>query len=158
MSLSDIFNFKNALVRNGIPNSVKNGLSIDENHEEVNVENARIQHRNYLDCLRNSGLTLHEIEPDEIYPDCVFVEDTAVVIGKKVLITNPGAPSRRGEAEATGKLFQKIKDKYDLDVYVMNPNGEATVDGGDCCFTGRELLVGLSRRTNQKGFYFNLTS
>ena len=114
---------------------------------------ARTQHLNYINALKDTGLKLFELEPNEKYPDGVFVEDTAVVIGKKILITNPGADSRRGEAEATAEMFLKIKNEFcqDLEIFIMDRLGEATVDGGDCCFTGRELLVGLSKRTNRKG-------
>lgn len=155
MSSNNAFSFKHAIVCRDVPNSLINGLSLDANHEPVDVNKARAQHLNYLSALRSTGLKLFEMEPDEKYPDGVFVEDTAVVIGKKVLITNPGADSRRGEAEATAKMFQKIKNEFcqDLEIHVMDPLGEATCDGGDCCFTGRELLVGLSKRTNQKGIF-----
>jgi len=37
------------------------------------------------------------LDADESLPDGVFVEDTAVVIGRTGLITTPGHPSRRRE-------------------------------------------------------------
>ncbi|CAM9334433.1 unnamed protein product, partial [Lampetra planeri] len=43
------------------------------------------------------GLEVVELPADESLPDCVFVEDAAVVCGDTALITRPGAESRRGE-------------------------------------------------------------
>lgn len=48
---------------------------------------------------------------DDSLPDCVFVEDTAVFLGKNnVIITIPGAISRQPEAkEVHRKQFMKLK-------------------------------------------------
>ena len=42
-----------------------------------------------------------------------------------------------------------------IDIFIIHFNlvkcNEAKLDGGDVLWTGREILVGLSNRTNQKG-------
>lgn len=40
--------------------------------------------------LRELGLDVVVIPEDDLYPDCVFVEDTAVVADGVALITIPG--------------------------------------------------------------------
>lgn len=46
---------------------------------------------------REIGLKVYHIEADESLPDCVFVEDIAVVVGSKALITTSGYQCRRQE-------------------------------------------------------------
>lgn len=145
------FTYKRAIVCCDVPKTLANGLSTDPNHEPVDTHKASLQHKNYLETLKNHGLDLIAIEPDDNYPDCVFVEDIALSIGNKILITNPGAPSRQGETRKMCDLVEKLVQNVNLQVHQMNLNDDAFVDGGDCCFTGRELLVGLSKRTNLKG-------
>ncbi|XP_069837651.1 N(G),N(G)-dimethylarginine dimethylaminohydrolase 1 isoform X4 [Dendropsophus ebraccatus] len=83
---------------------------------------------------------------DESLPDCPFVEDMAIACEGTALITRPGAQSRRKEVEAVKKALQ------DLQMNVVEMTDEnATLDGGDVLFTGREFFVGLSKRTNQRG-------
>ena len=88
------------------------------------------------------------LDTDESTPDCVFTEDAAVVIDDTVLITNPGADSRKPEVVPVLKHFQE-KEPHLRVVQMSEP---AQLDGGDVMFTGREIFVGLSARTNAAGF------
>lgn len=81
----------------------------------------------------------------------MFVEDTAIALNNKILITNPGAESRRGEIQAVAATFVAHSASLGLEVFHIKNKDEAFIDGGDVCFTGREFLVGLSKRTNLKG-------
>ena len=38
-----------------------------------------------------------ELPPDESHPDCVFVEDTAIICNGAALLTKPFHPNRRSE-------------------------------------------------------------
>jgi dimethylargininase len=142
-----------ALVCETIPKSIVNGLSL-EKHEPVNFERAKSQHKAYLNALKQCGINLISVEPNEIYPDCVFVEDTCVAVLNRIFITNPGAESRRGEIRAIRDKLDSVKDRLGLEIGQVKNLNEAFVDGGDVLFTGRELIVGLSTRTNQKGEFF----
>ena len=53
----------------------------------INLEKAKQQHSEYVSTLRRLGLDVVELPPDEQLPDCVFVEDTAVVVNGQALIT-----------------------------------------------------------------------
>lgn len=57
----------------------------------------RRQHEMYVQCLRDAGLDVIELPADEKQPDCVFVEDTAVVCNGAALLCRPGVQSRRDE-------------------------------------------------------------
>ena len=147
------FYFKYAIVCRSVPNSITQGLSMSK-HDEVNVGKAQEEQDLYLKCLESIGLRFIEIEGQEKYPDCVFVEDIAVAIKNKIFITNPGAASRRGEVCSVRNSLEKYFNENNISSFeigsIKNIN-EAFIDGGDCCFTGRELLVGISKRTNKKG-------
>ncbi|XP_038601498.1 N(G),N(G)-dimethylarginine dimethylaminohydrolase 1 [Tachyglossus aculeatus] len=108
---------------------------------------AEREHRLYVSVLRDKlGLHVLELPADHSLPDCVFVEDVAVVCQDTALLTRPGAPSRRKEVEAMKTALENLQ----LNVVQMTDEN-ATLDGGDVLFTGREFFVGLSERTNQRG-------
>lgn len=144
------FEYEYALVCKNLPSTLDNGLSLDQ-HDPVDLATAKEEHRQYLLHLVESGLKLIEIEAQEEYPDCVFVEDTAIAMNHKILISNPGAESRRGETKAVAATFVTHSASLGLEVFQIKNKEEAFIDGGDVCFTGREFLVGLSTRTNLKG-------
>lgn len=62
-----------------------------------NLSLAKEQHAAYVSSLRRLGLDVIELPPDEALPDCLFVEDTAVVVNGTALITRPGLLSRQKE-------------------------------------------------------------
>ncbi|XP_047130469.1 N(G),N(G)-dimethylarginine dimethylaminohydrolase 1-like isoform X1 [Hydra vulgaris] len=137
-----------ALCRN-IPRSIVNlGLRQKLPSSPFNYELAVKQHEDYITALRNAGISdIKILESDESLPDCVFVEDTAIVIGQTALITNPGASSRKLETISVLKHFKNsdcIKN-----IHIMT--GPACCDGGDVLFTGKEIFVGISRRSNLEG-------
>lgn len=138
---------RKALVR-GIPDSFASALSAAPREVAIDVALARVQHAAYVAALEAAGVTVVELPADERYPDCVFVEDTAVVAGEAggglALIARPGAPSRRGETEAVGAELARW-----LEVGRMEE--PATLDGGDCMRLGRTIYVGRSARTNAEG-------
>lgn len=151
MNSQSTFSFEYALVRTSIPESTVNGISMNSEHEPVDLQKARAQHQAYLDYLRQSGVKLIELQGDEAYPDCVFVEDTSVALGNRVLVTNMIAASRSGETQEIKRKFSQIAQELSLEVFEVQDKEEAFIDGGDVCFTGREFLVGLTKRTNLKG-------
>ncbi len=64
---------------------------------EVDLQRTREEQALYLSALRKVGIEMAVVEPREDLPDCVFVEDCAVVVEGKALITRPFAASRRKE-------------------------------------------------------------
>lgn len=60
---------------------------------------ARKQHETYVATLREIGLDVIELPADENHPDCVFVEDVAVVCNGSALLTRPGHDSRKKEVQ-----------------------------------------------------------
>ncbi|XP_029987847.1 N(G),N(G)-dimethylarginine dimethylaminohydrolase 1 isoform X1 [Sphaeramia orbicularis] len=137
--------YTHAVVR-GIPTSLVRD-ALRSSQADVDLAKAHGEHEAYVEVLRTRlGLEVVELPADETLPDCVFVEDAAVVCGDTALITRPGAESRRGETDAMKAALKNLN----LNIVEMTDEN-ATLDGGDVLFTGREFFVGLSKRTNQRG-------
>ncbi|XP_063707117.1 N(G),N(G)-dimethylarginine dimethylaminohydrolase 1 [Culicoides brevitarsis] len=114
---------------------------------EIELEEAKSQHEAYVKLLRDLGLDVIELPPDEACPECAFVEDMAIVCNGIALITRPGDPNRQKEVETVRAVLKK---ELDLPLAeIADPN--AKLDGGDVLFTGREFFVGLSKWTNEAG-------
>ncbi len=105
---------------------------------------AAAQHREYEARLAGLGCTLVRIPADPDLPDCVFVEDTAVVLDEVAVITRPGAPARRPETPAVASVLARYRS-------LVRIEPPATLDGGDVLVLGRTVYVGRSGRTNREG-------
>lgn len=135
--------FKNAIVRtpgksyiNGLTSA---GLGLP------NYDLALKQHQNYIEALKNCGLKVKILPPDENFPDSTFVEDTALLTPHCAIITNPGAPSRKGEIISMNITI----DNYYSDIEKITAPG--TIEAGDIMMVGDHYYIGLSKRTNIKG-------
>ena len=144
-----------ALTRDVSP-SLEQALSSIEPADPICLNVAKAQHEEYIDTLRNKiGLTTVTLPSSASYPDCVFIEDTAVVIShlNKAVITRIGAESRQGEVDATKEILERLG----LDVFDMREVEGATCDGGDVLYPtchhtrGKHMFVGMSNRSNLKG-------
>ncbi|HUF14962.1 MAG TPA: arginine deiminase family protein [Acidimicrobiia bacterium] len=105
---------------------------------------ARRQHSEYVSRLVEAGFDVETIPADDRLPDCVFVEDTAVLLGSRGIMTRPGAPARRPEVESVAAL---LGNKFPLTSIVA----PGTLDGGDVMIMGDTVYVGRSQRTNESG-------
>jgi len=106
---------------------------------------ALLQHIEYVEALRNCGLEVLVLSADEQFPDSTFVEDVALLTGDCAIITNPGAPSRKGEIFG----IKEILSEYYTDIIEIREPG--TVEAGDIMMVGKHFYIGLSERTNENG-------
>jgi dimethylargininase len=102
------------------------------------------QHEAYVRTLRSIGLEVIVLEAEPDYPDAYFVEDAAVVTPNVAVITNPGAPSRRGEE----KSIEPTLARFRKTVRIVAPG---TVEGGDVLMAENHSFIGISERTNAEG-------
>jgi len=121
-----------------------NGIS-NANLGRPDYQNALVQHADYIEALKECGLSVTVLPPDENFPDSTFVEDAALMTPHCAVLTNPGAPSRTLE---TRSMLVVIREFY-ADVEKIQAPG--TVEGGDIMMVGEHFYIGLSERTNQAG-------
>lgn len=131
-----------ALVR-PLPRSFLNALKKYAPSVPIDWKFAHEQHEAYTEVVRQLVPSVMVVPADEAFPDCCFIEDTAVVSGRDVVISRIGAESRRGESEAIAEVFQKLGST------VHRLHAPATLDGGDVLQMKEHIFIGLSERTNQ---------
>ena len=112
--------------------------------EPIDLGLAQAQHNQYEDALRAAGVEVTRLVPQDDLPDSVFVEDTAVVLDEVAVITRPGSLSRRDEVESVREALARHRT-------IASIEAPATLDGGDVLVLDREVLVGLTPRSNLSG-------
>jgi dimethylargininase len=132
-----------ALVRRPGPR-LRDGLVTHVERGAVDPDRAAQQHAAYRATLKDAGWDVREVAPADDLPDAAFVEDTAVFLGRRAVITHPGDPSRRAETATVAAALALIGVPT-----VELPGG--TLDGGDVLRVGRRLFVGRSTRTDDEG-------
>ncbi|XP_012509158.1 PREDICTED: N(G),N(G)-dimethylarginine dimethylaminohydrolase 2 isoform X2 [Propithecus coquereli] len=135
-----------ALIR-GVPESLASGEGAGAGLPALDLAKAQREHGVLGGKLRQRlGLQLLELPPEESLPLGPLLGDTAVIQGDTALITRPWSPARRPEVDGVRKALQ------DLGLRIVEIGDEnATLDGTDVLFTGREFFVGLSKWTNHRG-------
>ena len=106
---------------------------------------ALAQHASYVAAIRKTGIEVIELPALTDFPDSCFVEDAAVIVGDAVVATQPGAQERRGEVPQLMSVLENYLTP------IGRISGDATLDGGDVLEMGRQLFVGLTKRTNILG-------
>src|SRR5688572_10111158 len=118
------FNPTIAIVRN-LPLSFSQCLKEHTPEQPINVDLAHRQHEAYAAVIADLISNNVQLPADESLPDCCFIEDTAIVIGKRAAISHLGAPERRGEEV----LIQKTLQTLGIETIRIHPPGN--IDGGD---------------------------
>ncbi|MDA3788277.1 MAG: arginine deiminase-related protein [Desulfobacula sp.] len=135
--------FTRAIVKTPCRNMV-NGIST-ASLGKPDYDLALKQHKDYIHALKKCGLKVVVLDPDESFPDSTFIEDACLITPQCAIITNPGAPSRRGE---TIQISETIKE---LDLPVESIQNPGTLDAGDIMMVKDHYFAGLSDRTNIEG-------
>jgi dimethylargininase len=110
----------------------------------IDAELANRQHHQYVQALEAAGLKMAEVAADETFPDCVFIEDTAVLCKGHALIASLENADREGEQAAVEAALQKTHK-------IVHLEPGAKLDGGDVMRVEDTFYVGLSARTNEAG-------
>jgi dimethylargininase len=110
----------------------------------IDYARALQQHAEYCRMLHQCGAEVHTLDVHSELPDCVFVEDTAIMLDEVAVLASMGTPSRRPEPAGIEPELRKYRE-------VQRVEAPATIEGGDVVRVGRTLLAGLSSRTNLAG-------
>ncbi len=135
--------FTKAIVKTPCQNMV-NGISA-AGLGKPDYKLALKQHNNYIHALKECGLKVMVLDPDENFPDSTFIEDTCLITPRCAIITNPGAASRKDE---TISVLKAVKE---LGLSVEHIQSPGTLDAGDIMMVKNHYFTGLSERTNIDG-------
>lgn len=102
------------------------------------------QHAAYCQALRDGSCEVRVLDHCTDEPDCVFVEDTAVVLDELAILCPMGTSARRAEPVRMAQVLGEYRDVQRIEL-------SATLEGGDVLRIDRTLLVGRSPRTNAAG-------
>lgn len=105
---------------------------------------ALAQHKAYCLTLAVLGLDVTVLDAEPGYPDCCFVEDTAVVSDHLAVLAPLGAPSRQGEEASMEPVLARFRP-------VVRVTPPALFEGGDVLQVEDTFFIGLSERTNMAG-------
>ncbi len=140
---SKSFTFSHAIVR--YPSrSILDGLrAVDTGAPDFDVFS--LHHQLYVDALASTAASVTTLAADEAFPDSVFIEDAALCLQEGAIIMRPGAPTRLGETRLIAPTLSQLYQE------VLPIEGPGFIEGGDILTTEREILVGLSARTDAAG-------
>jgi dimethylargininase len=102
------------------------------------------QHDAYIAALAQAGLEVTTLPPHATHYDCVFIEDTAIVVGKRALITRVNDRRRGEEIDVAAWLSEH-------GFAIEHVPESARIEGGDVLHLEDVTLVGRSARTNDAG-------
>ena len=126
------------LVRPPSP-AFKRALSEHPLRGKIDPHRALQQHVAFVQALHDAGVEVVELPAEPELPDACFVSDTLVPIGDSVVLTRPGAESRRRETDSVARYA------------TARIEGPGTLDGGDVIVYGDRIAIGVSARTNREG-------
>jgi len=110
----------------------------------VDYDRALDQHEGYCRTLHKCGAEVRTLEVNREFPDCAFVEDTAIVLDELAVLAAMGEESRRAEPDGIEPELRRYREVHRVEL-------PATIEGGDVLRMDRTLLVGLSSRTTSAG-------
>jgi dimethylargininase len=138
------YRFSSAIVRQPGRSVVRGLRAVDRG--APNFERFLAEHREYVGALEQAGLEVSVLDPIEAFPDSVFIEDAALCVPEGIVMLRPGAPSRTGEASLLAETLAG------LGYEIIPCESDGFIDGGDILLTDSAILVGLSERTDLRGF------
>ncbi len=137
------YQFTHAIVRRPAKSIIKGLRAIDTGSPDYSQMIS--DHKNYIHALTFAGLKVICLTAIDEFPDGQFVEDTALCLPEALILMRPGTPSRLGEVSEIAPKLRKLFKK----VFEIEEPGH--IEGGDILITDKEIIVGLSARTDESG-------
>jgi dimethylargininase len=102
------------------------------------------QHERYCEALQRHGAELRRLSVNAEHGDGCFIEDNAVVVDEVAILATMGGSHRRHEPRAVAPVLAEYRP-------VECVADDARIEGGDVLRVDRDIFVGRSARTNQRG-------
>lgn len=112
-------------------------------NENIHIELAMKQHKQFVETLRNHGVEVILLPSLKKYPEQVFTRDIGFTIGQKVFVAEMASNIRQGEEELLKQWLEKEKIPFD------NLKKDH-IEGGDIIIDRNTIYAGVSNRTNKK--------
>lgn len=108
--------------------------------ENINVELAMRQHKEFEELLKKHGVEVIKLPSSEQFPEQVFTRDIGFTVGDDIFVAEMASDIRKGEEEA---LEEWLGDENITFQTTTN-----RVEGGDVIVDRGTLFVGISSRTS----------
>lgn len=112
-------------------------------NENIHIELAMKQHKQFVETLRNYGVEVILLPSLKKYPEQVFTRDIGFTIGQKVFVAEMASNIRQGEEELLKQWLEKEKIPFDQ-------LKKDHIEGGDIIIDRNTIYAGVSNRTNKK--------
>lgn len=111
---------------------------------KVDPQKAREQHSTYKKTLEGLGIEVMLLPQLNHLPDSCFVEDNAIIYGKRAFLARMGVKER---VEETREIVDILSENFS----VKTCTTPGTIEGGDVIHLPGKLISGVSKRTNLEG-------
>ena len=108
--------------------------------ENINVELAMKQHKEFEELLKEHGVEVIKLPSSEQFPEQVFTRDIGFTVGDDIFVAEMASDIRKGEEEALEEWLD------DEDIAFQTTTNR--VEGGDVIVDRGTLFVGISSRTS----------
>ncbi len=128
-----------------------NSFSRPEPHlvcNKINLNLAKEQHEEYVSVLKECGIDVVRLPPNEQFPNSVFMQDPAVIGIAMTFIGRLRHAVRKGEERL---LVMDMLDRNEPKGKLRRIKSPGTFEGGDIMVTDKMIFAGNSKRTNRKG-------
>ena len=139
------------------------GYAEDEDYIEIvnedqkkglpKVDSLRQEFETFRKNLENRGIEV--LVPEPVGPfvyDQLTPRDIGVTIGERFVVCNMVKSSRRYEVAGIFKFINEMKGKSPA--IAIPPQAEMRLEGGDIVIDEDKIFVGISQRSNEKGFEY----
>ncbi|NYF25674.1 dimethylarginine dimethylaminohydrolase family protein [Sporosarcina sp. JAI121] len=119
---------------------VINDVQKEYEDENINVELAMKQHKQFEELLKKHGVEVIKLPSSEKFPEQVFTRDIGFTVGDDIFVSEMASDIRKGEEEA---LEEWLEDEE-----ISFQTTTDHVEGGDVIVDRGTLFVGISSRTS----------
>ncbi|EIT87129.1 hypothetical protein A374_02709 [Fictibacillus macauensis ZFHKF-1] len=110
--------------------------------ENIDIERAMFQHKQFTDQLENLGISVHFLPSLQEYPEQVFTRDIGFTIGNTLYISEMGRRIRQGEEQV---LKEWLNEEH-ISIHDLQSD---SIEGGDVVLGHDAIYIGVSDRTTK---------